>query len=114
MNVRVIASTLGPFGLAAIVYLGLIFARLSERLNAVAKKGNHYRWFGMANAFIAMAAMSQAIRNAAALAPEEAMPLLLEPSFALFTFHIPLALGATIDLALVSYYWGWILKEKSS
>jgi hypothetical protein len=104
---------LGPFGLAAVVYLGIIFSRLSERLNAVAKKGDYSHWFDVANALIGVSAMSQAVRNAASLAPDRAMPLLLEPGFALLTFHIPLALGATINLVLVWYYWGWILKNKS-
>jgi len=111
---RVITATLGPFGLAAVVYLGLIFSRLSERLNAVAKKGDHHRWFGLANALIGVAALSQAVRNAAALAPQHAPPALLDPTFALLTFHVPLALGATLDLALVYYYWGWILRENPS
>lgn len=111
---RAITATLGPFGLAAIVYMGLIFSRLSERLNAVAKKGEHHRWFRVANGLIAFAALSQAVRNAATLAPDCALPVLLEPWFALLTFHVPLALGATANLLLISYYWGWILKEKSS
>ena len=108
----IITTALGPFGLAAVVYLGIILSTLSERLNAVAKKKDHRHWFGVANGLIAVAAMSQVIRNAAALAPERALPALLAPWFALLTFHIPLALGTTADLVLVWYYWGWILKEK--
>ena len=110
----VITTALGPFGLAAIVYLGLILSTLSERLNAVAKKRSYHRWFQVANSLLAVAAMSQVIRSAATLAPARALPPLLEPWFALLTFHVPLALGATADLVLVWYYWGWILKEKSS
>jgi hypothetical protein len=52
------------------------------------------------------------IRGIAALAPRLAPPVLLEPWFTLVSFHIPLAVGVTIDLLLVRYYWGWILKEK--
>jgi len=109
---RSITATLGPFGLAAVVYMGIIFARLSERLNAVAKKRDYRPWFHICNGLIALAALSQAVRNAAALAPACALPLLLEPAFALLTFHVPLALGATGNLILVWYYWQWILKEK--
>jgi len=109
---RAITSTLGPFGLAAVVYLGIIFSRLSERLNAVAKKRDYGPWFHVSNGLIALAALSQATRNAAALAPACALPILLEPAFALLTFHIPLAIGATGNLVLVWYYWHWILKEK--
>jgi len=109
----VITSALGPFGLAAIVYMGLILSTLSERLNAVAKKRNYHRWFQLANSLIAIAAMSQVIRNAAALAPQRALPALLEPWFALVTFQVPLALGTSALLLLVWYYWGWILQETS-
>ena len=109
---RAITATLGPFGLAAVVYMGIIFSRLSDRLNAVAKKRDYRVWFNVFNGLIALAALSQAIRNAAALAPAYAVPLLLEPTFALLTFHVPLAVGATGNLVLVWYYWQWILKEK--
>jgi hypothetical protein len=110
----VITSPLGSAGLAAIVYLGVIFSRLSQRLNAVAKKADYHRWFWVANGLIAIAATSQIVRSTAALAPKCALPALLDPWFALITFHIPLAIGATIELLLVQYYWGWILKENPS
>jgi len=108
----VITTALGPFGLAAIVYLGFLLSTLSERLNAVAKKKRYHHWFQVSNSLIALATMSQVIRSAASLAPACALPTILEPWFALVTFHIPLAVGATGDLVLVWYYWGWILKEK--
>jgi hypothetical protein len=110
----VIAAALGPVGLAAIVDLGLILSTLSERLNAVAKKTDHHRWFKLANSLIAVSVISQVIRTAATLAPERALPALLEPWFALVTFHIPLALGTSALLLLVRYYWGWIMKETSA
>jgi hypothetical protein len=110
--VLVISSPLGSIGLAAIVYLGAIFFTLSERLNAVAKKSDTHGWFWLANALIAIAATSQVIRSTAVLAPDAALPALLEPWFALVTFHLPLAVGSTLDLLLVWYYWGWILREK--
>jgi hypothetical protein len=110
----VITTPLGSVGLVAIMYMGAIFSTLSERLNTVAKKANHYRWFWMANSLIALAAMSQIVRSTAALAPTRALPTLLEPWFALVTFHIPLAVGVTVDLLLVRYYWGWILQEDST
>ncbi len=109
----VVTAPLSPIGLVAIVYLTLIFSTLSQRLNAVAKKADHSRWFWVANGYIIIAAMSEAVRSAAHLAPERALPVLLKPWFALVTFHIPLAVGATIALLLVWYYWGWILKERA-
>jgi hypothetical protein len=108
-----ITTPLGSVGLAAIVYLGAMFATLSERLNAVAKRADYHRWFWIANSLIAIAATSQVVRSTAALAPTCALPALLEPWFALVTFHIPLAVGSTANLLLVRYYWGWILEENS-
>lgn len=108
----VLTTSLGAMGLLAIVYMGFLFANFSRRLGAVTKMANHHRWFQVASGFVALAAMSQVMRGTAALAPELAPPVLLEPWFALASFHIPLVIGVTLDLVLVWYYWGWILKEK--
>ena len=108
----VITTPLGSVGLLAVVYLGFLFANFSRRLSAVTKMTDRCRWFQVANGLITLAAMSQVIRGIAALAPHLAPPVLLEPWFTLVSFHIPLAVGVTIDLVLVRYYWGWILKEK--
>ena len=107
----VVTAPLSPIGLVAIAYLSIIFSVLSQRLNAVAKKAKHHRWFSVATVLIIIAAMSQAVRSTAHLAPDRALPFLLKPWFALVTFHVPLALGTTIALLLVWYYWGWIVKE---
>jgi len=108
----VLTTSLGSIGLLAIVYLGFLFSNFSRRLGAVTKMTDHYRWFRVANAFIALAALSQIVRGTAALTPQKALPFLLEPWFALVSFHFPLAVGVTLDLVLVWHYWGWILKEK--
>ncbi len=108
----VITTPLGPVGILAVAYLGFLFAALSRRLSAVTKMANYHRWFQLANGFVILAAMSQVIRGTAALAPDLAPRLLLEPWFALVTFHFPLVIGVTLDLMLVLYYWGWILKER--
>lgn len=107
----VITTPLAPAGLIAIAYLGIIFAKLSQRLNEVTKRGEHYRWFRVANILVALAAASQAIRGVASVAANP-YPILLKPWFALVSFHIPLAMGVTLDLVLVWYYWVWAFKEK--
>jgi hypothetical protein len=108
----VITTSLGAVGLLAIAYLSLLFANFSRRLSAVTRMAKHYQWFLVATVFILLAALSQAVRSTATLAPELALPILLEPWFSLVSFHIPLAIGTTLDLVLVWYYWGWILKER--
>ena len=109
---KVITTPLGVVGLLAIAYMGFLFANFSRRLSAVTKMANHHRWFPVANGFITLAAMSQVMRSTASLAPNLAPPVLLESWFSMVSFHIPLAIGVSIDLVLVWYYWGWILKEK--
>lgn len=108
----VITTPLGPVGLLAVVYMGLLFANFSRRLSAVTRTTHRHRWFQAANGLVALAAVSQVVRGTAALAPQLAPPVLLEPWFSLVSFHVPLAIGVTLDLALVWHYWGWILKEK--
>jgi hypothetical protein len=112
MTMIIITTPLAPMGLLAVAYLGFLFATLSRRLSTVTKMADYHRWFKIASALVAVAAMSQVIRGTAALAPQLAFPVLLEPWFALVSFHIPLALGVTLDLALVWYYWKWILVER--
>ena len=107
----VITTPLAPLGLIAIVYLGFLFYRFSRRLNEVTKRYKYYRWFGVANGLVAIAALSHAIRGTAHLAPKVAYPFLLEPWFALLSFYLPLAIGVTLDLVLVWYYWVWIFRE---
>lgn len=108
----VVTAPLAPLGLLAIAYLSILFANFSRRLGAVTKMASHYRWFRLAAAFVALATTSQVVRSTAAIARHEALPFLLEPWFALVSFHLPLAIGVTLDLVLVYYYWGWILREK--
>jgi uncharacterized membrane protein (DUF4010 family) len=108
----VVTTPIGAAGLLAIAYLGLLFASFSRRLSAVTRMANNDRWFFTASALIVVATMSQVMRSTAALAPDVAPPVLLEPWFSLVSFHIPLVIGVTVDLVLVWYYWGWILREK--
>ncbi len=107
----VITTPLGAMGLLSIAYLGLLFANFSRRLSAVTKMADHYRWFWLGSALIALAAMSQTVHGIATLAPDAAWPFLLEPWFCLTGFYLPLALGVTLDLVIVWYYWGWIFRE---
>ena len=108
----VITTPLGSVGLLAIAYMGLLFANFSRRLSTVTKMTNYHRWFLVANVLVVLAAASQVMRSTASLAPERAPYVLLEPWFSLVSFHIPLAIGGSINVWLVWYYWGWILREK--
>ncbi len=108
----VITSPLGVMAVLAVLYLTLLFSNLSRRLSGVTKVPFHQRWFLVAAGFEAVAAMSQVVRASATLAPERALPVLLEPWFALASYHLPLAVGSALTLVFVLRYWGWILKER--
>ena len=108
----VLTIPLGPVALLAVAYVGTLFAEFTRRLSAVTKAPDHYGWFRVANAFVIVAAFSQAVRSIAALAPHLAPPAVLEEWFALVSFHIPLCVGVTLLLALVLLHWRWTLKEK--
>ena len=108
---KIIMTPLGPLGLLAIVYLCILFSNFSRRLGAVTKMRDHHHWFRLAGGLIAVATTSQVIRATAALA-KEAPAFLCAPWFALLSFYVPLAVGVTLALVLVWYYWGWILREK--
>jgi len=111
---RVLTSPLGPLGLIATIYLALIFSNLSRRLSAVTKLKFQRVWFNVSLLLLIVAVASQVWRSAATLAPGIAPPVLLQPWFALVAFHIPFALGVTIQLILVWYHWRWTFKEKLS
>ena len=108
----VVTSPLSVAGLLALLYMSLLFDNLSRRLGDVTKKTDHLRWYPLAHVCLGVAALSQLIRSTAHLAPQLALPFLLEPWFALVSFHLPLAVGVTVCLALVWHYWHWILTEK--
>ncbi|HET90156.1 MAG TPA: hypothetical protein ENN99_05375 [Chloroflexi bacterium] len=108
----VITTPLGAVGLVSVIYLGIMFTNFSRRLGTVTRMSDHYSWFWVATGFITLATMSQIVLGIADLAPDQALSVLLHPWFSLITYHIPLAIGVTIDLVLVWYYWRWILKEK--
>ena len=108
----VVTTPLSATAFLSLLLLSLLFANLSRRLGAVTKIVDHQRWFTVAHVCIGVTGVSQMIRGTAHLAPDLALPFLLEPWFALVSFHIPLAIGVTVCLGLVVYYWGWIVRER--
>ena len=108
----VITTPLGSVGLLSIAYLVLLFARFSRRLAAVTRMPDRYGWYLVASSLVALATASQLMRGIAALATNAAPSILLQIWFVLVTFHIPLAVGATLALLLVWWDWQWILREE--
>ena len=130
---RLLVAMIGTAGLASVVLMLLILARLSRRWEAVTRSRSYYRLFYVAGALVALAALSRLVRIGH-LAPltglgqypagESALtasPLtngqlylypFLEPRswFYLAFYHLPLAAAATVSLILAWRNWGWLLR----
>jgi hypothetical protein len=92
-----------------IIYAGFMLRLLSQRMGEVSRIPNHHRWYRIGNGLMGAALLSHTLRNSAALIGRPA--LLLRDTFALWGFHLPLALGVTINVWITALYWNWLLKE---
>jgi hypothetical protein len=98
---------LSALGLVSVIYLFFVLARLSERLGSVEKMIPRYRYYYVAIAFITVGLFSYL----AAIQIGES-PFLRMTWIPLLTYHLPLAVGVTIGLAVTWWYWSWLLKDK--
>lgn len=109
---NLLISMAGSLGLMALIYIMLILAELSQRLGAVTKMPRYYLGFYVSAAFVGVALISRFLKISALPAPQQNLSFLVCDLFYLLTYHIPLAIGATISLALTLRYWGWLFKER--
>lgn len=108
---RLMASLGSAVGLAAIIYMLVIFGMLSNRLGAVIKMPPHYRWFYVGAGLAALALL--AYLAGVSLSAEAASPALARAAAALLLwYHLPLALGLTLSLSVAWRYWSWLLREQ--
>lgn len=124
---------IGTAGLASVVLMLLILARITRRWEAVTRSRSYYRLFYVAGALVALAALSRLVRIGhlipltglgqdpasefaltAGLLTDGQLNLypFLEPHswFYLAFYHLPLAVAATISLILAWRNWGWLLR----
>lgn len=109
----------GSLGLAAIAYTLVVVGLLSNRLGAVLKMPPYYRWFYVGAGLVSLALVtylvyvSLAADPALRVAPQaqgasatagQAVALLL-------LYHLPLAFGLTVGVAVAWRYWSWLLRE---
>ena len=105
-------TILSPLGTIAVMFLFFILARLSEKLGAVTRMPPYYRWFWVGMGLVGVALVSQFLRIGTALAEQTSYSWLFNPVFYLITYHLPMALGATIGLVVTWCYWSWLLTER--
>ena len=106
-------TLLSPLGTISILFLFYILARLSEKLGAVTRMPAHYRWFWVGTGFLGVGLISQLLRISVSLTDQTSNPLLNSPLFYLVTYHLPMAIGITIGLAVTWRYWSWLLAERN-
>lgn len=107
---QILTSHLGLMTLVGTLYLCHLLQTFSRRMGDVTKMPAYHNWFHVGNSLIAIASLSYIVQSSAAMAG--APTLILTTTFAVWTFHLPLALGVGINLAITLIYWGWIIKEQ--
>jgi hypothetical protein len=109
----IIGATLGAMGLISVLYALVILAQFGRKLGAVTKMRPFYRGYYVAAGCVGLALVMRFIRASVFWAPRETIPSLLNaPAFYLLLYHLPLAIGLSLGLAITWHYWGWLLKER--
>jgi hypothetical protein len=109
----IIGAILGSVGLGSILYALLVLAQFCRKLGAVTKMRAVYKLYYVAALLVALALIVRFLRVSVFWAPPDTVPSLLNSSpFYLFLYHLPLAVGLTLGLAITWYYWGWLVKER--
>ena len=109
----IVGGILGSVGLGSILYALLVLAQFGRKLGAVTKMREVYKLYYVAAFLVAVATIARFLRISVFWAPLEAAPsLLTSASFYLFLYHVPLAAGLSLGLAISWYYWGWLVKER--
>jgi hypothetical protein len=113
MSLRIVAAILGTFGLISLIYALLTLAQLGKKLGAVTKMRTIYRGYYAAVVLLGLSLVLRLVRASVFWAERDGLPAALnEPLLYLLLYHLPLALGMTIGLAITWYYWKWLLKER--
>jgi hypothetical protein len=109
----IIGATLGAMGLISVLYALVILAQFGRKLGAVTKMRPFYRGYYVAAGCVGLALVMRFIRASVFWAPHETIPSVLNaPAFYLLLYHLPLAIGLSLGLAITWHYWGWLLKER--
>ncbi len=110
---NIIGAILGSVGLFSILYALLILAQFGRKLGAVTKMKPFYRVYYVAACCVGLALVMRFIRTTVFWAPRETIPTLLNSAtFYLILYHLPLAIGLSLGLAITWHYWSWLLKER--
>jgi hypothetical protein len=106
-------ALLGSAGLVGVLYAVMILMELSKRLGEVIRMPRYYRLFHLAALLIALAIGARVFWALSAIKTDAGPGWLRQPPlFYTLTYSIPLALGATLSLAVTWHYWSWLVRER--
>ena len=113
MSLEMLGAMLGTLGLISFIYALQILAQLGKKLGAVTKMRSTYRGYYAAVVLVGLSLVMRLVRTSVFWAQRDGLPAALnEPLLYLLLYHLPLAVGVTIGLAITWYYWKWLLKER--
>ena len=109
---KIVIGVAGSLGLVAIIGTVLTLAAFSQRLGELRKMPPLYRGFYFGGACMSVALFVRFLRVSALVASAEGPSFLKDDLFYLLSYHLPLALGLTINLVVTWRYWSWLLRER--
>jgi hypothetical protein len=72
-----------------------------------------YKGYYVAVVLIGVALIIRFVRASVFWAPPATIPPLLNnPIFYLFFYHLPFVIGMSLSLGITWHYWHWLLKER--
>jgi len=108
---KIIIGLAGSLGLLAVVYTLFTQSAFSQRIGEVRKMPPLYRGLYFSLACLLVAFLVRFLRVSTLLASRT--PAFLDDDlFYLFAYHLPLAVGLTLSLAVIWRYWSWLLRER--
>ncbi len=109
---KLLISVIGVAGPAAIVFVLLILARLTQKWQVVTKIKSYYAMFYVSAALVGVAAVVRLL-NIGYLDADTGPAFLLNSQswFYLCFYYLPLAVGTTISFGVTWKSWGWLLGE---
>ncbi len=107
-----LAAILGGMGLGAVIYANLILATLGAKFGTVTKMPAYYRGYYAAILCLGISLVAHLLRASVIWDLERAPGWLNHPWTTVLTYHLPLAIGVSISLAVTWRYWSWLLKER--